>query len=68
MIAKNGLEIGNHGRATHHRTREGHEGELFINLTLANRPITKWSIVVNNHARGSNHEVEKWEVEVHRQE
>jgi hypothetical protein len=32
---ENGLEIGNHGRATHHWTREGQEGKSVIDLTLA---------------------------------
>jgi endonuclease/exonuclease/phosphatase family metal-dependent hydrolase len=39
VIDENGLEIGNDGRATHHWTREGHEGESVIDLTLANRPF-----------------------------
>ena len=34
VIDDNGLEIGNDGEATHHWTREGHEGESVINLTL----------------------------------
>jgi hypothetical protein len=66
VIDENGLVIGNDGRATHHRTREGHEGESVIYLTLANRPITMWSILVNDHATGSDHEVIEWEVEADR--
>jgi hypothetical protein len=68
VIDENGQEIGNDGEATHHCTREGHEGESVIDLTLANRPITKWSILVNDHATGSDHKVIEWEVEVDRQE
>jgi len=69
VIDENGLEIGNDGEATHHWTREGHEGESVIDLTLANRPITKWSILADDdHATGSDHEVIEWEVEVDRQE
>jgi hypothetical protein len=68
VIDKNGLEIGNDGEATHHWTREGHEGESVIDLTLVNRPITKSSILANDHATGSDHEVIEWEVEVDRQE
>jgi len=69
VIDENGLDIGNDGEATHHWTREGHEGESVIDLTLANRPITKWSILADDdHATGSDHEVIEWEVEVDRQE
>jgi len=69
LIDENGLEIGNDGEGTHHWTREGHEGESVIDLTLANRPITKWSILADDdHATGSDHEVIEWEVEVDRQE
>jgi len=69
VIDENGLEIGNDGEATHHWTREGHEGESVIDLTLANRSITKWSILADdNHPTGSDHEVIEWEVEVDRQE
>ena len=57
VIDKNGLEIGKDGEATHNWTREGHEGEAVIDLTLANRPITKWSILGDDHATGSDHEV-----------
>jgi hypothetical protein len=60
VIDENGLEIGNDGEATHHWTREGHEGESVIDLTLANRPITKWSILADDHATGSDHEVIEW--------
>ena len=38
MIEENALEIGNDCAATHDWTREGHEGEWVIDLTLANRP------------------------------
>jgi hypothetical protein len=68
VIGENGLEIGNDGEATLHWTRDGHEGESVIDLTLANRPITKWSILADDHATGSDHEVIEWEVEVYRQE
>jgi len=68
VIDENGLEIGHDGEATHHWTREGHEGESVIDLTLANRPITKWSILADNQATGSDHEVIEWAVEVDRQE
>jgi len=41
MFDENGLEIGNDGEATHHWTREGHDDELVIDLSQANRPITE---------------------------
>jgi len=68
VIEENGLEIGNNGQSTHHWEREGLEGKLVIDKTLANRPITKWSIRANDHATESNHEVITWVVEVARQE
>jgi len=68
VIDENGLEIGNDGRPTHHWTREGHEGESVIDLTLANRPITRCAILADDHATASNHEVIEWEVEADRQE
>jgi hypothetical protein len=37
-------------------------------LMKVNRPITKWCILADNHATGSDHEVTEWEAEVHRQE
>ena len=41
VIDEHGLGIGNDGRATHHLTREGDEGESVFDLTLANQPITQ---------------------------
>jgi len=64
LIDEHGLEIGNDAEATHHWTREDHEGESVIELTLANRPITKWSILADNdHATGSDHELIEGEVD-----
>ena len=60
VIDEHGLEIGNDGRATHHLTREGHEGESVFDLTLANQPITKYSTLSDNHSTGSDHEVIEW--------
>jgi len=68
VIDENGLEIGNDGWATNHWTREDQEGESVIDLTLANRPIVSWTILANDHATGSDHEVIEWEVGVDRQE
>ena len=67
VIDENGLEIGNDCEPTHHWTREGHERESVIDLTRANRPITKWSILADDHATGSDHKVIRWEVQVDRQ-
>ena len=67
VIDENGLEIGNDGRPTDHWTREDQEGESVIDLTLANRPIIKWTILADDHATGSEHEVIEWEVGVDRQ-
>lgn len=68
VIDGNGLEIENDGRATHHWTRDGHEGESVIDLMVANRPITGWSILADDRANGSDHEVIEWELEADRQE
>jgi hypothetical protein len=65
---ENGLEIGKDLRATHHWTREGHEGESVIDLTLANQLIPKWSILADDSTTGSDNEVIEWEVEADRQE
>jgi len=35
---------------------------------MANRPIVKWTILADDHATGSEHEVIEWEVGVDRQE
>jgi len=68
VIDKNGLEVGNDGQPTHYWTREDHDGESVIGLTLANRPITKWFILEDDHTTGSDHNVIQWEVEADRQE
>jgi hypothetical protein len=68
VIAENPLQIENDGEATHHGTREGHEGESVSNLTLTNRLLTKWSILAHAHAAGSDHEVIECAVDVDRQE
>jgi len=57
VIDENGLEIGNDGRSTHYWTSEDHKGESVINLTLANRPRMKSTILADDHATGSDHEV-----------
>jgi len=68
IIDVNGLEIGNDEWATHYWTRGVLQSQSVIDSTLANRPIGKWTILAENHATGSNHEVIEWEVDVDTQE
>jgi len=65
VIDENGLEIGNEARPSHHWTREDQEAKLVIDLTLATRPIGKWTMLSDDCATGSEQEVIAWEVEVH---
>jgi len=62
------LEIGNEDRPTYHWARSGEEGKSTIELTLATRPITQWTILEGSHATGSDQEVIEWEVNVDQQE
>jgi hypothetical protein len=58
IIDEHGLEIGNDDdRPTHHWERNGKEGESTIDLTLATRPITRWTTLGGSHATGSDDEV-----------
>jgi len=68
IIDENGLEIRNDDRATHYWKRGDLEVKSVIDLTLANRRIRKWTILAENHATGSDHEVIEWEVDVDTQE
>jgi len=68
VIDENGLEIGNDDRSTHHWARENQEGELVINLMLANQPTVQLTILVDVHSTGSDHEVEERDVAVDMQE
>ena len=68
LLDTNGLEIGNDGEASHHWTRDCHEGESVIDLMLPNRPITNWSMLPDYHTTGSDHEGIEFDVEVARQE
>jgi hypothetical protein len=68
VIDENGLEVGNDGQPIHHWTREDHEREVGIDLTLANRLVPKWFILAHNHSTGSDRAVTEWEVEADRQE
>ena len=68
MIAEYGLEIGNDDRATQHLARNGEARESTIDLTLATRSITRWTILEGSHTAGSDHEVIEWEFNIHKQE
>jgi len=68
IIDQYGLEIGNDDWPTHHWARNGKEGEWTIELTLATRPITRWTTMDGSHATGSDHEVIEWEFNVDKQE
>jgi len=69
MKLENEREIGNDDdRPSHHRARNGEEGESTIELTLATRPITRWTTLDGSHASGSNHEVIEWMINVDKQE
>jgi hypothetical protein len=68
VIDENGLEIGNDGRFPNYWPREDHEGELVNDMTVANQPIMKWCILVDDHATRSDHEDTEWEVELDGQE
>jgi hypothetical protein len=60
VIDENRLQIGNDGRPTHHWAQEDQYGESVIDLTLANQPIVKWTILADDHTTGSDHEVIEW--------
>jgi len=68
ILDEHGLENGNDDQPTHHWARNGEEGETTIDLTLASRPITRWTILDGRHATGSDHEVIEWEFSVDKQE
>jgi len=68
IIDGNGLEFGNDDRATHFWTRGDLQGKSVIDVPLANRPIGYWTILAENHATGSDHEVIEWEGDVYTQE
>ena len=67
VFDENGLEVGNDGRPTRYWAREDQEGESVIALPLAIGLITKWFILADVHATGSDHEITEWEVEADRQ-
>jgi hypothetical protein len=62
------LQFGIDAQPTHYWARNGKEGESTIDLTLATRPITTWTIIEGSHATGSDHEVIEWEFNVKKHE
>ena len=68
IIDEHGLLIENDDRPTHHWTKNESEGESIIDLTLANRPLGKWSILDWSHVTGSDHEIIEGEVDMEKQE
>jgi len=68
IIAEHGMEFGNDDQPTHHWARNGEESESTIDLTLASRPITRWTILDWRHAPGSDHEVIEREFSVDTQD
>jgi len=69
IIDAHGLVIGNDDdRPTHHWARNGEEGEPTIDLTLATRPIMRWTTLGGSHAACSDHEVIEWDFNADRQE
>ena len=68
IIDEHGLVIGNQDRPTHHWMRNQSEGKSIIDLTLANQPFGKWTILVGSHATGSDHKIIAWEVEMEKLE
>jgi len=68
IIGKYGLEIGNDDLPTHHWARNGKERVSTIDLTLATRLITRWTILDGSHVKGSDQEVIEWQFIVDKQE
>ena len=69
IIAKSGVEISNHDyRPTDHCARNREQGESTIKLTLATRPITRWTTLEGSHTTRSDHKVIEWEVNVDKPE
>jgi len=62
------LVIGNDDRPTHHWAGNGEEGISTIDLTLATRPIMRWTTLHGSHATASDHEVIEWEFNADKQE
>jgi len=68
IIDEHGLEIAKDDQPTHHWARNSEEGESTIDLTLASRPITRWTILEGRQATCSAHEVIEWEFSLDKQE
>ena len=68
IIDEHGLVIGNDDRPTHYWMRNECEGASIVDLSLANRPFGKWTIVDGDQAMGSDREIIEWEIEVENEE
>jgi len=68
IIDEYGVENGNDGWPTHHWTRKGAEAESTIDLTLANRTITRWNTLDGRPATCSDHELIELEFSIEKQE
>lgn len=60
--------VGDDHRHTDHWARHSEQVKSSIDLTLAIQPITQWTMLDGSHATGSDHEVNKWEFIVYKQE
>ena len=58
VIAQNGLVIWNDCQSTHYWITEDHKGVSIIDLISINRPMTKCSILADDHPIGSDYKVE----------
>jgi len=54
---ENGLEIEMDVGPAQDCTTEDHEGKLVIDPMLANQSIVQWTILADDHATGSYHEI-----------
>ena len=64
IIDQHGRVIGNDDLPTHYWTGNERAGKSILDLTLANRPFEKWTILEGNDATGSDREMIEWEVDM----
>jgi len=67
ILAEHWLAIGNDDSLTHYWMRNESQQESIIGLTMANQPFSKWKILDENRARGSDHKIIEWEVDIEKQ-
>jgi hypothetical protein len=68
IIHERGLVIGNDDRPTEYWMSNESVGVSITELTLANRPFGKLTMLDGNHATGSDHEIIECEVVIEKQE